>query len=323
MERPRYEGRIRPYSVTSPKPPAIFLMGPTASGKTALAVELVKRLPCDIVSVDSAQVFRQLDIGTSKPGPEILAVAPHRLIDILDPADSYSAGRFRQDALREMQAIADRGRLPLLVGGTMLYFRALQRGLADLPLADSEVRAMLDARARSLGWAALHSRLMRLDPIAAARIHPNDPQRIQRALELYEITGRTPTELFSRQTAQFFPYRSIKLALVPASRTTLRERISRRFQAMLDQGLIAEVEALHRRGDLGPQKPSIRTVGYRQVWEYIGGKLGYPEMIERAIIATGRLAKRQLTWLRAEQDVAWFDSLDSHLVQKALKLLNL
>lgn len=298
-------------------------MGPTASGKTGLAVELVRHLPCDIVSVDSAQVFRQMDIGTSKPGPEILAVAPHRLIDILDPAESYSAGRFRQDALREMRAIADRGRLPLLVGGTMLYFRALQRGLADLPLADPEVRAMLNAQAQALGWAALHSRLMRLDPMAAARIHPNDPQRIQRALELYEITGQTPTELFSRQAAQYFPYRTIKLALVPASRSALRERISRRFHAMLEQGLIAEVEALYRRGDLDAQRPSIRTVGYRQVWEYIEGGLGYPQMMERAIIATGRLAKRQLTWLRAEQDVTWFDSLDSHLVQKALKVLNL
>jgi tRNA dimethylallyltransferase len=293
-------------------------MGPTAAGKTGLAVELVKRLPCAIISADSAQVFRHMNIGTSKPGPDILAIAPHRLIDILDPAESYSAGRFRADALCEMDAITACGKIPLLVGGTMLYFRALYRGFADLPEANPEIRERIDREARTLGWERLHDRLAAIDPNAAVQIHRNDPQRIQRALEVYEITGQTLTELFASQEDKTFPYEAIRLIVAPARRSTLQEHIAARFRGMLRQGLIEEVRGLQARGDLDLDKPAIRAVGYRQVWEYLDGKVGYMEMIERAIIATRQLAKRQLTWLRAEEHAAWFDSLNPHVLQEVL-----
>lgn len=302
-------------------PPAVLLMGPTASGKTDLAVRLVERLPLEIVSVDSALVYRGMDIGTAKPGPEIRAVAPHRLIDILDPAEPYSAARFRADALREMAAIVDRGKVPLLVGGTMLYFRALQQGLAELPQADAALRERLDAEARALGWQALHERLRAVDPEAARRIHPNDPQRIQRALEVHELTGRPWSELCRRSEGTALPFRAIKLALSPADRGELHRRIARRFALMLREGLIGEVEQLRRRPDLDLRKPSMRAVGYRQVWEYLDGSVDYEEMERRAVVATRQLAKRQLTWLRAEPQVSWLDSLDPAAHRRALSLI--
>jgi tRNA dimethylallyltransferase len=310
-----------PASTGLTRPPAIFLMGPTASGKTGLALELVRRLPCEIINVDSAQVFRHMDIGTSKPSREVLAAVPHRLIDIRDPAESYSAGQFRLDAAREMELTTARGRIPLLVGGTVLYFRALQNGLAALPQANRAVRAMIEQEARTYGWPRLHERLARIDPQAAARIRPNDSQRIQRALEVYELTGRTVTELWSQPRYEPFPYAPIKIVIVPAVRSAHGESVARRFEGMLGQGLIAEVEALYRRGDLDLQKPSMRAVGYRQVWEYLDGGVTYSEMTERAIIATRQLAKRQLTWLRAEENATWFDGLDSHLLQLVLNHL--
>ena len=299
--------------------PVIFIMGPTASGKTDLAISLFERLPADIVSVDSAMIYRDMDIGTAKPDPDTLARAPHRLIDILDPASSYSAANFREDALREIESITAEGRIPLLTGGTMLYFRALQYGLSELPEADREVRERIEQEARSEGWHTLHDRLAQIDPQAAERIHPNDPQRLSRALEVFEITGKTMTELWSEQQAYSFPYRLIKLVVAPAERPVLHERIEMRFRQMLSQGFIEEVEALYKRGDLDEQMPSIRCVGYRQVWQYLEGKIDYETMVERGIIATRQLAKRQFTWLRGENDLTWFDSLQGGLVEKALK----
>lgn len=298
--------------------PVIFLMGPTATGKTDLAVELVRHFPCDIISVDSAMVYRGMDIGTAKPGPDILRIAPHRLIDILDPAEAYSAAQFRDDARREIMAIKTAGRIPLLVGGTMLYFRALQRGLSDLPSADPLVRNRLEQEAATLGWATLHSRLASIDPVAAARIHPNDPQRIQRALEVYEITGLPMTEFFARQTAEAWEGAIIKLALTPDNREVLRQRIETRFYAMLEQGLIEEVQALRQRGDLDRDRPALRSVGYRQVWDYLAGDLSRDEMVHQAITATAQLAKRQMTWLRGEGDAHTLDPLDKKLYLKAI-----
>ena len=298
--------------------PAIFLMGPTASGKTDLAVELTRRFPCTIISVDSAMIYRGMDIGTAKPGPEILRVAPHRLIDILDPAESYSAAQFCADAAREMREIMAAGRIPLLVGGTMLYFRALQRGLADLPPADAAVRARLDQQGRERGWAYLHQRLCSVDPVAGARIHPNDPQRIQRALEVYDLSGVPMTDFLARRTAAPWQGRIIKMVVAPGDRTMLQQRIVSRFHVMLEQGLIAEVQALRKRGDLDRDRPAMRSVGYRQVWDYLSSELDYEEMIRKAVIATGQLAKRQMTWLRKETEAQWFDALEQKLFSKAI-----
>jgi len=288
-----------------PRPLAVLLMGPTASGKTDLAVELVRRLPCEIVSVDSAMVYRGMDIGTAKPGPEILEVAPHRLIDILDPTESYSTARFRADALREMAAICARGRIPLLVGGTMLYFRGLQQGLARLPDADPEVRKSLLEEAGRVGWAAMHARLARIDPESAARIHPNDPQRIQRALEVQAIAGQPMSALIRASSDSRPPYRLLKLVRAPEDRQVLHARIERRFRMMLEQGLVAEVESLMARGDLTEDLPSMRCVGYRQVLKFLSGEYSYGEMLQRGIQATRQLAKRQFTWLRAEAGGDW------------------
>jgi len=295
-------------------------MGPTASGKTDLAVALVERLPFEIISVDSALVYRGMDIGTAKPDAGVLARAPHRLIDILDPVEAYSAARFRADALREMADITAAGRIPLLVGGTGLYFRALRRGLSDLPPAAPEVRARLEQEAAERGWAALHQRLCQVDPVAAARIHPNDPQRLQRALEVYELTGRPLSEQ-QGDRGEVLPYQVLALAVAPTDRELLHARIRDRFHAMLEQGLVGEVEGLLRRGDLGPDKPSIRCVGYRQVWSYLTGEVGYAAMVEQGVSATRQLAKRQFTWLRSEPDCHWFDSSDARLQDKVLKLL--
>ena len=292
--------------MNKPLPPAIFLMGPTASGKTAVAVELVKRFPLDIISVDSALVYRGMDIGTAKPGHEILAAAPHRLIDIRDPSESYSAAEFCEDALQAMAGITARGRIPLLVGGTFLYFRALEQGLSEMPAADPEIRARLEAEAQREGWASMHARLARVDPQAAARIHATDTQRIQRALEVHEISG-LPLSLFhARGRSAALPYRLLKLALIPEDRALLHARIESRFQSMLDNGFVEEVRRLCERGDLQAELPAMRAVGYRQIWAYLAGKTGYDEMREQAIVATRQYAKRQLTWLRSEEGLAGF-----------------
>ncbi len=305
-----------------PRPPILFLMGPTASGKTALAVELVKRLPFQIISVDSALVYQDMDIGTAKPDAETRRLAPHRLIDILDPTQAYSAGQFRIDALREIAAIQAAGQSPLLVGGTMLYFRALERGLAELPTADPAVRARLAAEFAQQGSPALHARLARRDPAAAARIHPHDQQRIQRALEVCELAGRSLTELCAYPHNEPLPFRIVKLIVAPMDRQVLHQRIEQRFGIMLDQGLIAEVAKLRARGDLHPDLPAIRAVGYRQVWAHLDGQLAYATMVEHAIIATRQFAKRQLTWLRAESGALWLDSLADDLLECTMAYLH-
>ncbi|QKT05089.1 tRNA (adenosine(37)-N6)-dimethylallyltransferase MiaA [Ectothiorhodospiraceae bacterium 2226] len=299
-------------------PPALFVMGPTASGKSELALRLAEHLPCDIISVDSALVYRGMDIGTAKPDAATLRRVPHRLVDILDPLEPYSAARFRDDALREMAASTARGRLPLLVGGTMLYFRALQRGLAELPSADPAVRAEIEAEARRRGWAALHAELAAVDPPAAARIHPNDPQRLQRALEVYRVTGRAMSELTARGAAEPLPYRILKLSVAPATRALLHARIAQRFEEMLAAGLLDEVRRLMARGDLHPDLPSMRAVGYRQAWRHLAGEIDYPEMVRQAVVASRQLAKRQFTWLRAESDRVEFDAQAADLTARAL-----
>lgn len=296
-------------------------MGPTASGKTGLAVELVQRLPLEIVSVDSALVYRGMDIGTAKPEAALLEMAPHRLIDILDPMEPYSAAQFCADARREIEQIHAAGRIPLLTGGTMLYYRALVHGLSDLPCADPGVRERIERQAREQGWGALHRRLAQVDPQAAQRIHPNDPQRIQRALEVYEITGISMTDLCVPSAAGGFPWPLLKLALMPADRALLHERIAVRFHSMLELGLVAEVEQLLRHFPLSPELPSMRAVGYRQVLNYLAGDLTYEEMVERGIIATRQLAKRQITWLRSEAALHTMPVEDPGNLNKSLKLI--
>jgi len=290
------------------KPLAIFLMGPTASGKSALAMELVRRLPCDIISVDSALVYRGMDIGTAKPTPAELAVAPHRLIDVRDPVQSYSAADFCQDALQEMTAITAQGRIPLLVGGTMLYYKALLEGLSPLPEADPHIRAVIEAQAAESGWGALHAELCRIDLVAGARIHRNDPQRLSRALEVFRITGKTLTEL-TQQQGPGLPYQTLQYAIAPLDRQMLRQRIAERFDAMLALGFETEVRNLMARGDLHPELPSMRCVGYRQMWDYLSGVLDYAEMRYRGIVATNQLAKRQMTWLRGwSHPLIWLET---------------
>lgn len=308
-------------SLSPPPFGPIFLMGPTAAGKTELAVALTEQLPCDIISVDSALVYRGMDIGTAKPDVDTLARAPHRLIDIIDPADCYSAAAFRRDALREIAAIQAVGRIPLLVGGTMLYYRALQNGLAILPEADPEIRERLEAEAAIEGWEVLHRRLAEVDPQAAARIHPNDPQRLQRALEVYELTGRAMSELWREQSQEPLPFPVTKLIVAPTSRSELHQRIAHRFDRMLTQGFIEEVETLFQRGDLHLELPSMRCVGYRQAWQYLIGELSKEAMRERAIIATRQLAKRQYTWLRGEGQTEWLDPSGGELLALSLKIL--
>ncbi|MCB1734316.1 MAG: tRNA (adenosine(37)-N6)-dimethylallyltransferase MiaA [Gammaproteobacteria bacterium] len=283
-------------------PTVVCLMGPTAAGKTDLAIAMVDAFDMDIVSVDSAMVYRGMDIGTAKPDARTLARAPHRLIDICDPADPYSAGRFRDDALREIAMIQGAGRTPLLVGGTMLYYRALLGGIAELPASQAAVREPLLADLNAQGAPALHQRLAAIDPVAAARIHPNDPQRIVRGLEVHAISGRTLTD-WQNDTPPGLGQPVLKIAVMPDDRAVLHERIARRFHQMLKEGLIDEVEALYRRGDLNPDLPSIRAVGYRQVWKYLAGEYDRETLIERGIIATRQLAKRQFTWLRSETDL--------------------
>ena len=291
--------------------PAILLMGPTGAGKTDLAARLVAQFPLEIVSVDAAMVFRGMDIGTAKPSPELLARAPHHLIDLIDPAESYSAARFLADAGAAMEAIAARGRAPLLVGGTMLYFRALQSGLARLPAADPAIRERLEARASAVGWPAMHAELARLDPVSAARIRPGDRQRIQRALEVIEQTGRPMSSQLAENLRGATRAGDLPLVLAPADRGALFERIGRRFDAMLSQGLVGEVAALRARGDLHARLPSLRLIGYRQVWEHLEGGATREEATLKAVAATRQLARRQLTWLRAEPGAEWFDAFDA------------
>lgn len=304
-------------------PPAIFIMGPTAIGKTALAISCVEELNAEIISVDSAMVYRGMDVGSAKPDMAELAKAPHRLIDICDPSEAYSAGRFREDALSAMSDITADGVVPVLAGGTMLYFNALQNGLADLPEADQAVRDKLDADVKHLGWPGMHQRLAEIDPESANRIHPNDPQRIHRALEVFEITGKTLTECWANQQQQKLPYSVVKIALMPPDRIELRERIALRFDQMLGAGFVEEVEKLRQRDDLSADLPSIRAVGYRQVWTYLAGDYDFETMREKAIIATAQLAKRQMTWLRKETQCNFFDpkTLNSDKLLKSLRNL--
>jgi tRNA dimethylallyltransferase len=296
-------------------------MGPTASGKTDLAVRLTQELPCDIISVDSAMVYRGMDIGTAKPDTETLALAPHRLIDICDPAEAFSASRFRELALREIADIHAQGRIPLLAGGTMLYFKALEEGLSPLPPADQAIRERLSQEAERIGWPAMHAKLAQVDPGAARRIKPNDPQRIQRALEVFEITGEPQSALFAKPQTDTFPYRAIKIVLTIADRPVLHERIAARFHQMLELGLMDEVERLFRRGDLHPDLPAIRAVGYRQLWEYLAGKTDYDTMLDKGIAATRQLAKRQLTWLRNMAPEGRFEATEKDLHTQVLKYL--
>ncbi|MEN8175039.1 MAG: tRNA (adenosine(37)-N6)-dimethylallyltransferase MiaA [Pseudomonadota bacterium] len=295
-------------------------MGPTAAGKTELAVELVRRLPLEIISVDSALVYRGMDIGTAKPDEGVLRRAPHRLLDICDPAESYSVARFRADALREMRTILAAGGVPLLVGGTMLYFRALQEGLSDLPSADPELRRRLLDEGRRLGWQAMHARLGTLDPASAERIHPNDPQRILRALEVYELTGQSLSSWHEREARPNFPFRVLKLILAPGDRQVLRERIAARFRGMLAQGLEAEVAALLARPDVHRDLPSMRSVGYRQVAQFLDGEISREEMVEKGVAATRQLAKRQYTWLRRERGAHWLEP-DGRTLTRAVDLI--
>ncbi len=277
-------------------------MGPTATGKTDLAMALVDEIPADIISVDSAMVYRGMDIGSAKPDQATLEKYPHRLINICDPSEAYSAGRFRDDALAEMAQITAHDRVPVLAGGTMLYFRTLQQGIAELPDANAEIRQRLDQEASESGWDTLHQRLSEIDPVSAERIHPNDPQRIQRALEVYEVSGKTLTEFWQEQAASKLQYQLVKIALMPADRVDLRKRIEQRFDLMLEAGLVEEVERLYQRGDLTPDLSSIRAVGYRQVWAMLDGEYDMATMREKAITATAQLAKRQMTWLRKEEN---------------------
>ena len=280
---------------------AVLLLGPTASGKSALAMQLAENIPLEIVSVDSAQVYRGMDIGTAKPSAAHRAAVPHHLIDIRDPADPYSAADFVRDATVAIREIREHGKLPLLVGGTMLYAKALREGLSDLPSADPKVRARIEAEAREHGWPVLHARLAKVDPSTAARLKRNDSQRIQRALEVYETAGVPMSELVRTDTAPTL--RVSTVALLPADRTLLRDRIAQRFAAMLDAGLLEEVRTLHARGDLHPNLPSMRSVGYRQAWRFIEGQCTFNEFREGGITATRQLAKRQMTWLRSMPNV--------------------
>ena len=288
-------------------PPAIFIMGPTASGKTALAMALRQRFPVELISVDSALIYRGMDIGTAKPTAKELAEAPHRLIDIRDPAQSYSAADFRADALREMASITAEGKIPLLVGGTMLYFKALLEGLSPLPAANPQIREQIEKQAQELGWDALHRQLQQVDPVAAARIHPNDPQRLSRALEVFLISGKTLTEL-TKISGETLPYNVHQFAIASATREQLHQRIALRFEQMMASGFEAEARKLFERGDLHTDLPSVRCVGYRQMWSYFEGEIDYDEMVYRGICATRQLAKRQMTWLRCWESVQWLDS---------------
>ncbi len=298
------------------QPVVVCLVGPTAAGKTAVAMHLAERFAFDIVSVDSAQVYRHMDIGTAKPSADVLNRVPHRLIDILEPWETYSAGQFREDALREIEQIIAAGRLPLLVGGTFLYFRALVAGIADLPAADKEVRAQIDARAAQLGWPALHAELVRLDPSIAVQIKPTDRQRLQRALEVIELTGERLSDLHKNRAGAPADYDFQHVALLPSERQVLHDRVEQRFDTMLDDGLVDEVLALRAMPQMTGECSSMRAVGYRQIWAHLDGQYDQAEATRRAVVATRRLVKRQLTWLRGEPGTAEFDCLQPAVAEQ-------
>ncbi|MDD8059770.1 MULTISPECIES: tRNA (adenosine(37)-N6)-dimethylallyltransferase MiaA [Shewanella] len=289
------------------RPKVIFLMGPTASGKTALAIDMATQHNCEIISVDSALIYRGMDVGSAKPTAQELAIAPHRLIDILDPSESYSAADFRRDALTAIAEIIARGNTPLLVGGTMMYFKALLDGLSPLPSANETIRQQILLQAETQGWESLHQELCEIDPVAGQRIHPNDPQRLSRALEVYRISGKTMTELTQTKSAAL-PYDVVQFAIAPNDRKVLHELIAKRFNIMLEQGFIDEVATLKARGDLHLDMPSMRCVGYRQCWQYLDNEFDHATMVEKATAATRQLAKRQLTWLRSWPDLQWLES---------------
>jgi tRNA dimethylallyltransferase len=300
-------------------PPAILLMGPTASGKTAVATRLARELPCEIISVDSAQIYKGMDIGTAKPDAALLEAAPHHLLDVIEPHESYSAARFRDDALALMREITERDRIPLLVGGTMMYFQALTEGLNDLPEADPMIRLVIDTMAEEQGWPAVHARLAKVDPETAARLEPNDSQRVQRALEIYLLAGQPMSKLLQKPKYVYFPYTPIRIALVPSDREVLHLRIARRFDAMLAAGLVKELRGLREAYGLETAMPSMRAVGYRQAWDHLEGRIDAAALREQGIAATRQLAKRQLTWLRAMQNVTEFDCLSEDLDELVLE----
>ncbi len=306
-----------------PLAPAIFLMGPTASGKTGAAVALAATLPVEIISVDSALVYRDMDIGTAKPDAATLQQAPHHLINLIPPTQAYSAANFRQDALGLMADISARGRIPLLVGGTMLYFKALEQGMSGLPEADAQVRMGLDAEAAAIGWPAMHAKLAGVDALTAARLAPNDSQRIQRALEVHAISGRRLSDLIAEQSSQVLPYQVLKVALLPSDRQLLHERIAMRFEQMLAAGLVDEVRALLIKYPvLTAESTAMRCVGYRQTLHYLAGEIGLEELRERGIFATRQLAKRQLTWLRSMPQVRVLDCLQSGINELVFNEVN-
>ena len=305
--------------MTNSLPPALFLMGPTAGGKTAAAVAMARELPVDIISVDSAQVYRGMDIGTAKPDAGTLAEAPHHLIDIVDPPESFSVGDFRQRAVELMARITSAGRVPLLVGGTMLYFKALQEGLSELPRADPAIRCAIDSVARDVGWPTMHEELRRRDPETAKRVDPHDAHRIQRALEVLHATDRPLSVLVRERRPEALPYRVIAVSLEPSHRTALHARIAERFDKMLGQGLVEEVHDLRSRYHLDAGTPSMRCVGYRQAWEHLDGKLSRDELRNQGIAATRQLAKRQLTWLRSMRTVARMDCLAADAAAQVLQ----
>lgn len=301
--------------------PVIFLMGPTAAGKTALAISLCEYLNTEVISVDSALVYKNMDIGTAKPDAEELSRAPHHLIDILDPSEAYSVADFRRDAIKKIDEFHQQGKVPILVGGTMLYFKALIDGLSPLPEADSKIRAVLEAEAEQYGWPHLYQELVKIDPQAAQKISENDSQRINRALEVYRITGKTMTEL-QKQKQPVLPYTFHQFAIAPQERSELHKRIEQRFKIMIEQGFENEVSALYQRKDLQPNMPSIRCVGYRQMWDYLAGEIDHDEMVFRGIAATRQLAKRQLTWLRSWPNLTWLTTGDEENLHHVVSSLS-
>ncbi|WP_372769224.1 tRNA (adenosine(37)-N6)-dimethylallyltransferase MiaA [Pseudoalteromonas sp.] len=301
--------------------PIICLMGPTASGKTDLAIQLCQHLNTEVISVDSALVYKGMDIGSAKPNADELALAPHRLIDLIDPADSYSAADFRRDALDNIAELHSQGKIPLLVGGTMMYFKALLEGLSPLPNADQTTRAQLEIEAQEKGWPAMHKVLSDVDPVAASKINENDSQRINRALEVYRLTGKPMSEL-QKVKAEPLPFEVLQFAIAPSDRTVLHQRIEKRFEIMLYMGFEKEVMTLYQRKDLHPDLPSIRCVGYRQMWDFLAGECDYDEMVFKGIAATRQLAKRQLTWLRGWQNITWLETGDEENLQRVLSSLS-
>ncbi|NVC62295.1 tRNA (adenosine(37)-N6)-dimethylallyltransferase MiaA [Vibrio sp. 05-20-BW147] len=304
--------------MTEQLPLALFLMGPTASGKTELAIRLRQRYPVELISVDSALIYKGMDIGTAKPDEREQQLAPHRLIDILEPTEAYSAADFRRDALEAMNEIVAQGKIPLLVGGTMLYFKALLEGLSPLPAANAEIRQQIEQEALTKGWSVLHDELQMIDPVSAARIHPNDPQRLSRALEVYRISGKTLTEL-TETKGESLPFRVKQFAIAPKERAELHRRIELRFDKMMEAGFEDEMKTLYTRKDLHPDLPSIRCVGYRQMWDYLDGNCTLDEAIYRGVCATRQLAKRQITWLRSWDNLTW---LDSENIEQSLETLS-